>query len=124
MSDFICTHAGCDFTAEDTDNDYSSECRNCGRRDPMAQLVLTVMEREAEAMDELESEWQEVREGFARQSRRDSRIFTINLDGRLPVVWESEGRWKRRVGEYPSIAGAVIAARTADHAPYLDDPPF
>lgn len=47
-----CRDFPCDFRVEDTD-DYSAYCLECGRRDPMAELVLAGMQVDQEIAETL-----------------------------------------------------------------------
>lgn len=138
-----CTYSGCGFVAEPDDDSpdaayvYSPYCINCGRRDPMAELVLTKLERRQDALDALESDWTQREDGDYTYTDTSGNEFFIRVlpqsvaDGKPYMLLRTvrPNRWEV-IASFESVVDAVL--RSWDVARNLrlkaagvpDEPPF
>jgi|LakMenEpi03Aug12_release.lakeMendotaPanAssembly.Ray.scaffolds.fasta_scaffold1406308_1 hypothetical protein len=131
-----CVFAECDFTAEDTDNEYSADCRNCGRRDPMAGLVLASMERRQDALDSLDNDWTNRDDGDYTYADESGNRFYIRVlpasisNGKPYMLLQYVGGKCRVAASFESIIDAVLRAQNIMRDARLsaagvpDAPPF
>lgn len=132
-----CRDFPCDFRVEDTD-DYSAYCLECGRRDPMADLILAGMERDAEIADAM-AEWT-VRDDGDFEFTDDGTFFHVRVlpplvrgdvrrygvYAKRSVGWDHVGMFRDMTAIMPAVWRFATQRRLTDMGitPSPVDPPF
>lgn len=131
-----CRDYPCDYRVEDTDNQYSPYCNDCGRRDPMAELMLAGMQRREEALDALDEDWTARDDGDYTHTDRDGNQFYIRVlpqsiaNGKPYMLFHYVNGKCRVAASFESIVDAVLRSQSIARnlrlaaAGVPDEPPF